>query len=153
MSINLDKKIKIKNLCSWDLYFKKIESHGDFKLPANGVRQITLAEVQSQVYDNVKMFVGTDGVGTHAKIYIDDKESRIHLGFESDNSTQNVIDQEAINKILAIKTQKSFEDNVKKSVKSDAEKAQLFEIAKSADINDHSKIKFIEEYTGFKFDA
>ncbi|WP_144498314.1 hypothetical protein NST06_10805 [Bacillus sp. FSL P4-0322] len=153
MSINLDKKIKIKNLCSWDLYFKKIESHGDFKLPANGVRQIALAEVQSQVYDNVKMFVGTDGIGTHAKIYIDDKESRIHLGFESDNSTQNVIDQEAINKILAIKTQKSFEDNVKKSVKSDAEKAQLFEIAKSAGINDHSKIKFIEEYTGFKFDA
>lgn len=99
------------------------------------------------------MFVGTDGIGTHAKIYIDDKESRIHLGFESDNSTQNVIDQEAINKILAIKTQKSFEDNVKKSVKSDAEKAQLFEIAKSAGINDHSKIKFIEEYTGFKFDA
>lgn len=24
MSINLDKKIKIKNLCSWDLYFKKL---------------------------------------------------------------------------------------------------------------------------------
>ncbi|MES9718998.1 hypothetical protein ABWK63_19010, partial [Bacillus safensis] len=82
MSIDLDKKIKIKNLCSWDLYFKKFESPGDFKLPANGVRQITVAEVQSQVYDNVKMFAGTDGVGSHAKIYIDDKETRVHLGFE-----------------------------------------------------------------------
>ncbi|MCY7500104.1 MULTISPECIES: hypothetical protein [Bacillus] len=153
MSIDLDKKIKIKNLCSWDLYFKKFESPGDFKLPANGVRQITVAEVQSQVYDNVKMFAGTDGVGSHAKIYIDDKETRVHLGFESDDSTQNVVDQEAIKKILTLKTQKSFEDNVKKSIKLDSEKAQLFEVAKDSKINDHSKIKFIEEYTGFKFDA
>ncbi|MCP9283643.1 hypothetical protein [Bacillus safensis] len=153
MSIDLDKKIKIKNLCSWDLYFKKFESIGDFKLPANGVRQITVAEVQSQVYDNVKMFAGTDGVGSHAKIYIDDKETRVHLGFESDDTTQNVIDQEAIKKILTLKTQKSFEDNVKKSIKLDSEKAQLFEVAKDSKINDHTKIKFIEEYTGFKFDA
>lgn len=153
MSIDLDKKIKIKNLCSWDLYFKKFESHGDFKLPANGVRQITVAEVQSQVYDNVKMFAGTDGVGSHAKIYIDDKETRVHLGFESDDTTQNVIDQEAIKKILTLKTQKSFEDNVRKSIKLDSEKAQLFEVAKDSNINDHNKIKFIEEYTGFKFDA
>ncbi|APJ11030.1 MULTISPECIES: hypothetical protein [Bacillus] len=153
MSIDLDKKIKIKNLCSWDLYFKKFESNGDFKLPANGVRQITVAEVQSQVYDNVKMFAGTDGVGSHAKIYIDDKETRVHLGFESDDTTQNVIDQETIKKILTLKTQKSFEDNVKKSIKLDSEKAQLFEVAKDSKINDHSKIKFIEEYTGFKFDA
>ncbi|MEH7758093.1 hypothetical protein [Bacillus pumilus] len=153
MSIDLDKKIKVKNLCSWDLYFKKFESNGDFKLPANGVRQITVAEVQSQVYDNVKMFAGTDGVGSHAKIYIDDKETRVHLGFESDDTTQNVIDQETIKKILTLKTQKSFEDNVKKSIKLDSEKAQLFEVAKDSKINDHSKIKFIEEYTGFKFDA
>ncbi|MCI3196936.1 hypothetical protein GXP75_14875 [Bacillus sp. HU-1818] len=155
MSINLDKKIAIKNLCSWDLYFKKIDSHGDFRLPANGTRQITVGEVQSQVYDNVKMFVGTDGQGSHAKIYIDDKETRVHLGFETDEkgSEQNVITSERIKQILCYKTQKSFEENVSKEIHLDSEKAQLFEVAKKEKVNDYKKIKFIEEYTGFKFDT
>lgn len=155
MSINLDKKIAIKNLCSWDLYFKKLESHGDFRLPANGIRQITVGEVQSQVFDNVKMFVGTDGQGSHAKIFIDDKETRVHLGFETaeNDSKQEVITPERIKQILAYKTQKTFEENVTKDIKLESEKAQLFEIAKKEKVNDYKKIKFIEEFTGFKFDT
>ncbi|MCY8466877.1 hypothetical protein [Bacillus atrophaeus] len=155
MSFNLDKKIAIKNLCPWYLYFKKIDSHGDFRLPANGIRQIAAGEVQSQVYDNTSLFTGTDGQGTHAKIYIDDKETRVHLGFETEDKDdkQEVITVERIKQILGYKTQKAFEDNVQKEIVLESEKAQLFEVAKKEKINDYNKIKFIEDYTGFKFDA
>ncbi|AMR10800.1 hypothetical protein AB684_11615 [Bacillus licheniformis] len=155
MSIDLDKKITIKNLCTWDLYFKKLESYGDFRLPANGIRQITVGEVQSQVYDNVKMFVGTDGKGSHAKVYIDDKETRVHLGFEAEEkgSEQNVITPERIKQILSYKTLKAFKENIENEIKLESEKAQLIEVAKKEKINDYEKIKFIEEYTGYKFET
>ncbi|MEC2307619.1 hypothetical protein [Bacillus atrophaeus] len=155
MSFNLDKKITIKNLCPWDLYFRKIDTHGDFRLPANGIRQITAGEVQSQVYDNTSLFTGTDGQGTHAKIYIDDKETRVHLGFETEDKEdkQEVVTVERIKQILGYKTQKAFEENVQKEILLESEKAQLFEVAKKEQINDYAKIKFIEEYTGFKFDT
>lgn len=155
MSIDLDKKITIKNLCTWDLYFKKLESYGDFRLPANGIRQITVGEVQSQVYDNVKMFVGTDGKGSHAKVYIDDKETRVHLGFEAEEKAdeQNVITPERIKQILSYKTLKAFKENIENEIKLESEKAQLIEVAKKEKINDYEKIKFIEEYTGYKFET
>nr|MDH3154457.1 hypothetical protein [Bacillus licheniformis] len=155
MSIDLDKKITIKNLCTWDLYFKKLESYGDFRLPANGIRQITVGEVQSQVYDNVKMFVGTDGKGSHAKVYIDDKETRVHLGFEAEEKgdEQNVITPERIKQILSYKTLKAFKENIENEIKLESEKAQLIEVAKKEKINDYEKIKFIEEYTGYKFET
>ncbi|AVB11820.1 hypothetical protein P8818_14110 [Bacillus velezensis] len=155
MSFNLDKKIAIKNLCPWDLYFRKIDTHGDFRLPANEIRQITAGEVQSQVYDNTSLFTGTDGQGTHAKIYIDDKETRVHLGFETDDKDdkQEVVTVERIKQILGYKTQKAFEENVQKEILLESEKAQLFDVTKKEKINDYAKIKFIEEYTGFKFDT
>ncbi|MCY7948759.1 hypothetical protein MOC03_21215 [Bacillus atrophaeus] len=54
---------------------------------------------------------------------------------------------------MGYKTQKAFEDNVQKEIVLESEKAQLFEVAKKEKINDYNKIKFIEDYTGFKFDA
>lgn len=124
-------------------------------MPANGIRQITAGEVQSQVYDNTSLFTGTDGQGTHAKIYIDDKETRVHLGFETDDKDdkQEVVTVERIKQILGYKTQKAFEENVQKEILLESEKAQLFDVAKKEKINDYAKIKFIEEYTGFKFDT
>ncbi|KYC94831.1 hypothetical protein B425_1748 [Bacillus amyloliquefaciens] len=54
---------------------------------------------------------------------------------------------------MGYKTQKAFEENVQKEILLESEKAQLFEVAKKEKINDYAKIKFIEEYTGFKFDT
>lgn len=101
---------------SMGFIFPKIDTHGDFRLPANGIRQITAGEVQSQVYDNTSLFTGTDGQGTHAKIYIDDKETRVHLGFETDDKDdkQEVVTVERIKQILGYKTQKPSKKMFKK---------------------------------------
>lgn len=152
--INLDKKVEVRNLCAWDLYFDRIETNGTVRIPARGAVRLTRAEIQAQVYDNNVMFVGTDGQGSHARIYVNDKETRVLLGFESEDSKkkQEVLDANEVQRILELKTQKSFEDNIKKKVKTQAEKNFLIEEAKRQKLNDYNKIRFIEEYTGYKFD-
>lgn len=152
--IKLDEKVWIKNLCDWDLYFGRIEANGTVRIPRNGKIRIARAEIQAQVFDNNVMFVGTDGEGSHARIYIDDKDTRVLVGFEEEDSKskQEILDSDTVEKLLSYKTQKSFEDNVKKKVKTKAEKNFLVEEAKRQKLNDHGKIEFIEDYTGFKFD-
>lgn len=152
--VNLEKKVEVKNLCAWDLYFERIETNGTVRVPAKGAVRLSRAEIQAQVYDNNVMFVGTDGQGSHARIYVNDKETRVLLGFESEDSKkkQEVLDADEVQRILELKTQKSFEDNIKKKVKTQAEKNFLIEEAKRLKLNDYNKIKFIEEYTDYKFE-
>lgn len=152
--VNLEKKVEVKNLCAWDLYFERIETNGTVRIPAKGAVRLSRAEIQAQVYDNNVMFVGTDGQGSHARIYVNDKETRVLLGFESEDSKkkQEVLDADEVQRILELKTQKSFEDNIKKKVKTQAEKNFLIEEAKRLKLNDYNKIKFIEEYTDYKFE-
>lgn len=152
--INLDKKVEVRNLCAWDLYFDRIETNGTVRIPARGAVRLTRAEIQAQVYDNNSMFIGIDGQGSHARIYINDKDTRVFLGFEDENSKdkQNILDEETVKKLFEYKTQSAFEKNVKEKVRTLAEKNFLIEEAKRQKLNDYNKIRFIEEYTGYKFD-
>ena len=151
--LNLDEKVIVKNLCEWALYFPRIEGSGDVKVPEKGIVRLTRGEIQSQVYASNKMFCGLDGQGSHAKLYVTDKATRVMLGFEGEDSkeVQNVITPERIQKLLAYKTQKAFEEKIKEEIVLNSEKLALIEEAKRQKLNDHSKIKFIEDYTGFKF--
>lgn len=115
--------------------------------------RITRSEIQSQVYDRNPFFVGLDGKGSHAKVFIEDKDTRVLLGFESDDGKdqQQVLDKERVKQIIEYKTMTTFKKKIKEEVKTHAEKATLVEEAKKLGLNDHDRIKFIEEYTGFKF--
>lgn len=150
---NLDEKVLIKNLCEWDLYFPRIENPGDVKIPQKGVTRLSRGEIQAQVFANNSMFSGTDGKGNHAKIYIEDKETRVLVGFEDEDSkeTQKVLTPERVKEILEYKQQKTFEKKIEEEVVLDSEKVLLIEEAKRQKVNDYDKIKFIEEYTGHKF--
>ncbi|GIN23109.1 hypothetical protein [Siminovitchia fordii] len=151
--LNLDQKVVIKNMCEWDLFFKRIESPGEVKIPKKGVTRLSRGEIQAQVYANNTMLSGLDGQGSHAKLYIEDKDTRVMLGFESEDGKQeqDIITPERIQKILAYKTQKTFENKIQEEIKLDSEKLLLVEEAKRQKLNDYEKIKFIEEYTEFKF--
>jgi len=152
--INMDKKVEIKNLCAWDLYFDRIETNGTVKIPRNGRTRLSRAEIQAQVYGNNVLFVGVDGEGSHARVFINDKDTRVMLGFDGEDGkkTQVVLDSNIIKTLLEYKTMKAFEKNVKDKVKTVAEKNFLIEEAKRQKLNDYDKISFIEEYTGYKFD-
>lgn len=151
--LNMDEKIPVRNLCDWDIYFDRIETIGTVKIPRKGIMRIQRGEVQSQVYDRNPFFIGLDGKGSHAKVLIEDKDTRVLLGFESEDGkeTQQVLDKERVKQIIEYKTMTTFKKKIEEEVKTHAEKAILVEEAKILGLNDHDKIKFIEEYTGFKF--
>jgi hypothetical protein len=155
MSVDLNARVVVKNLCEWDLYFPRIERTGDVKLVAKGINRLEIGEIQAQVYANNAMFTGIDGRGSHAKIFIEDKDARVFLGFEDEDGkeVQNVLTPDKIKKLFEYKTQSTFEKHVKENVLLDSEKLLLVEEAKKLKVNDFDKIKFIEEYTGFKFET
>lgn len=152
MNLNMDEKIQIKNLCNWTVSFKRIDSVGDVLLPANTTMRISRGEVFSQVQSNNILFTGTDGLGSHARIYIDDKDTRVELDFESDDGKkpQNTISDTKIKEIFALKTKTAFEKAIKENVITQAEKSVLSNAVKKFKLNEYDKVKFIEEYTGMK---
>lgn len=152
--LNLDEKVQIKNLCAWDLYFKRLESNGDVKIPSKGVVRLTRAEIQAQSLGGNVMFNGTDGIGSNARIYIDDKPTRILLDFEQEDSKeeQKILTPDKVKQILEYKTFATFQKHIEESVVTQAEKLILVEEAKKLKLNDYEKINFIQEYTGYKFE-
>ncbi len=153
MAENMDKKVWVRSLCDWRLSFPRQEGSGDISFKPNGRIRLTVAEIQAQVFNGSKFFGGEDGQGSHARLYIEDKEVRVLVGFEEEDakSKQEILDKETVEKLLSYKTPSSFEKNVKEKVKTNAEKNFFAEEAKRQKLNDFDKIKFIEEYTGYKF--
>ena len=150
--LNMDEKVPVKNLCNWQVEFKRIESIGDVIIPARVTVRLPRGEVISQCQSDNRLFVGTDTMGSHARVFIDDLDTRIEVGFENpeDKKSQNVLTEEKIRSMYELKTLSAFKKNVQENVKTQAEKNLLVEYAKKAKINDYDKIKFTEEYTGYK---
>jgi hypothetical protein len=151
-NINLDEKVSVKNLCGWDVYFSRINSQGDVKVASKGIVRLSREEIQSQVYNGNKLFTGKDGNGSHARLFIDDKTTRLLIGFDNEDSTQKVLDKAAIVDIFKIKGKKEFETTIQTNVETQAEKFAAIQYAKDINFNDLAKVKFLEDYTGYKFD-
>ena len=152
MALNMDEKIQIKNTCDWVLGFKRIDSNGDVLIQPNGVMRITRGEVLSQIASGNKMFTGEDGLGSHARIYIMDKDTRVEADFEDaeGKQEQNVINDDKVKSIFALKTKTAFEKAIKENFVTTAEKAVLVEDVKKFGLNEYGRVKCIESYTNMK---
>lgn len=152
MTLNMDEKIQVKNLCDWTVSFKRIDSVGDILVPAHTTVRISRGEVFSQVQSNNVLFIGTDNIGSHARLYIVDKDTRVELGFESEDgkTTPKVISDEKVKEIFSIKSKIAFEKAVKENIVTQAEKAVIAHSVKKFKLNEYDKIKFIEDYTEMK---
>ena len=145
-------KVKLKNLTSWILTFKRINAVGDVVMPPNSIITLSEDEVMAQIYNGNKLFVGDDGKGSHARIFIDDENLRINAENEKKNTgkTQEVLTDKVLKEIFSEKTLPKFKETIKSKVKTQAEKSKAVEYAKKSQLNDHDKIEFLEKYTGFK---
>lgn len=154
MAVDLNKKVIIQNLCSWGVGFSRINSQGDVSIVPHGQISLTADEVIAQCYANNKLLVGTDGKGSHAGIFINDKEVRIEVGFEEEgnNTTQNIITEDKVKSLFELKTMASFKKNFQETIVTESEKALVVELIKKLKINDYDKIKFVEAYTGLKIE-
>lgn len=125
--------VLVNNLCSWPLYFNRAEGHGSFMIPANakGFPLLSMDEIKTQIQMNNPLFVGTDGMGSHARIqFVNDAERREAFGLGEEIKQEPIILNDAsIKELLAIKTKTKFKDKLNQLVHTEAEKRMLVDIA------------------------
>ena len=150
--LNLDTKVTVRSIAGWSTGFSRIESVGDVTITPEGTTRLSRNEIISQVQNGNKLFCGLNGDGSHATLYIDDAPTRAYLDFESEDgeTKQNVFSDAKVKEVFGLKTQAAFEKACKETFYTRAEKYALIQAIKRLKINDYSKIRFAEEYTGYR---
>ena len=148
--LNLDAKVTVKNLAGWKVTFARLhDGVGDIVIAENGKQRLSRNEVQAQINSGNKLFVGTDGRGSHATIYIDDAPTREWVGFDDDGEKQLVFTDDTVKKMFSM-TDSEFEINLPKYIATRAEKYAFIEAIKRLGFNDYRKMVLASNYTGYK---
>lgn len=152
MALDMDKRSKVINLCAWPVSFKLPNSHGEIILEAGKSTTINNAELVTLADNQDVMFYGTDN-GNHARIFVDNKEFREHVGFDipENKQVQFVLNDEECQKIFDLKQDAAFKKNLEAKVILNHEKHNIIAFARKTKFNDYQKIKILEEYTGIKY--
>ena len=150
--IRLDQKVKVRSIAPWNTGSARKTTNGDVSIPPQGSVLLTREEVIAQAQNGNKLLTGTDGVGSHATWYVEDEYTRNELSFDADGTNQKFLTQDVIKKMFDLKTQKSFEGQIKNNVVTRAEKAYLMECIKTLGLNDYQKIAYCIRYTGMQLD-
>jgi len=148
--IRLDKKVTVRSIAPWTTGSTRKTSIGDITIPALGTVLLSREEIIAQGQNGNTLITGVDGVGSHATWYIEDDYTRNELSFDVEGNKQEFLTQDEIKRIYGLKTQKSFEDNIKKKVVTRAEYFYLLHTIKCLIFNDYNKNAFCEEYCGHR---
>lgn len=138
--------VLINNLCNWPLYMPRrtgvvYGSGSGITVPANAQNfpLLTFDEVQAQIQWGNKMFTGTDGQGSHARIQIVNDDIRKQL-FQLDGVDEVappvLLDGDTVKALLAIRGKAKFKERLAELVQTSAEKKMLVEIAFSVGAED-----------------
>ena len=152
MSLDMQKRSSIKNLCPWTVSFTLPISHGEQLIGANKKTSINNEELVALIENGNPMFSGT-GNGNHARIYVENEELRKYVGYDSEDGkeTQFVLTDEECQKILDYKTLSTFKKHLEEDIVANHEKAKIIEYARKTKLNDYEKIIELEKHTGIKF--
>lgn len=150
--LNMDQKVTVRNLAGWTVGFRRIETQGDVTIPKEGTVRLSRSEIISQIQSGNRLFIGIDDRGSHATLYIEDEPTRLEVEFDSkeDKRIQLILNSDLVKKLFDYKTMKIFEDKLHEYVITRAEKFAITQIIKKLKLNDHEKIRIIENYTGYK---
>lgn len=148
--LNLEQKVTVRSIAPWTTGFQRIETIGDVTIPANGSVRLSRSEIIAQVQNGNVLFTGVDSRGSHATLYIEDEPTRIEVDFDikEEKITQKVITVDAVKKLFEYKTMKTFEEKLKELVLTKAEKHAIANIVRKEKINDHEKVRVVENYIG-----
>lgn len=150
--LNMEKKVTVRNIAGWPVGFRRIETIGDVTVPKEGTVRLTRSEIIAQIQSGNRLFNGIDSRGSHATLYIEDEPTRLEVDFDSkeEKRKQVILDTDIVKKLFEYKTMKTFEDKLYEFVVTRAEKFAITQIVKKLKLNDHEKIRLIEDYTGYK---
>jgi hypothetical protein len=153
MDINLNDKSKVRNLATWSVSFEMLNTSGDAYFKPSSVLYMSNMEIESQVQNGNKLFCGTDNLGSHSRLYIENPDFREYLGFDNkaEGKTQFILDEEKCKQMLEYKTFSVFKKHVEENVITKQEKAILMAYARKAKINDFDKIQFLSDYCDITF--
>ena len=148
-----EQRIAVDNLTSWDLYFKRFAGVGDVKIPAKAKNfsHISFEELQIQIQLGNPLLVGTDGIGSHARLSIcDDTARKALFGLESDEKPF-ILTLDAVKELLAVTAKAAFNKRLGEIVTTDAEKRMIVDLAKEAGVADAAawKKEAIETISGY----
>lgn len=155
VKLNLDEKVTVRNIAGWNVGFARLaDMKGDVVVPAEGTVRLTRNEIIMQTQNGNRLFNGIDTIGSHATLFIEDKDTRVEVEFESEDGKrkQDVLNEDKVKYMFNLKTDKSFSENLDKNIVTRAEKYALVKMIKKLKLNDFSKMKMVEDYTGYKFD-
>lgn len=151
VELNLDQKVTVKSIAGWQTGFRSIDGK-DIAISPEGSVRLTRNEIISQVQNNNRLFNGVDGYGSHATLFVDDALTRKEVGFDSEDGTkkQSVLTDTVITNLFKLKSQNDFEARFKEAIVTRAEKYAVIRAVQRLGINDYSKIRFAEDYTGYR---
>lgn len=151
--LNLDTRVTIRSIAGWPVGFARIaDGVGDVNITAGGSTRLSRNEIIAQVQNGNKLFLGNDSTGNHATIYIEDEPTRVFLDFDSEDGSrkQEFFTDAKMKSLFDIKSQKSFESKFPTVVCTRAEKYAAIQAIKRMGLNDFNKIRFVENYTGYR---
>lgn len=147
-NLNLDEVVSVRNISDWNVSFAKKHESGDVRITKNSTQRLSRNEIQAQVSDGNPLFIGVDGRGSHAGLFIEDTATRMWLGYETETQPQLVFNDKLAKKLFSL-PQSKFEEQLPKTIVTRAEKYALMESIDRLGFNDYRKILFASNYTGY----
>jgi hypothetical protein len=141
--MELTDKVYLDNLCDWPLYFRRLNGIGDIAIPAKAKNftGVDVAEAQMQIQSGNHMFIGTDGMGGHARIRIvDDEQRKALLGYD-DGGDAIALTADSLRELFAVKRKDAFQQQLEALVTTNAEKRMVQRLAKEAGGDDAASWK------------
>jgi len=154
-TFNVSKKVEVINLAQWNCGFPSYIGRGDINFEPSVLNEdrfrlskllISREELIDQVSANNKLICGLDNNGSHATLYINDKETREYLGFETKDRPQMVITDNKIKSWFKVDNINEFKEVILENVITRCEKFYLLSAIKRLKFNSYDKVVFCENY-------
>ncbi len=146
--LDLDKLITLRSIANWTTGFARKVTSGDVSIAPRGMIRLSRSEVIAQAQTPNKLITGDDGMGNHPTLIIEDDATKNYLGY---NNTIE-FSEEIIKVLFDIKNQGKYEKAVENAIRTRAEKYAAMYTVMKLGLNDYAKIRFLENYTGYKMD-
>ena len=152
MSLDLQKRSSIKNLCPWAVSFTLPISNASNLLGAEKKTSINNEELVALMENSNVMFAG-NGNGNHARISVENEELLKYVGWVSEDGKTRpfILTDDECQKILDYKTISTFKKHLEEDIVANHEKAKIVEYARKIKLNDYEKITELENHCGIKF--
>lgn len=146
--LNLDKLVTLRSIANWTTGFARKTTQGDVSIAPKGLIRLTRNEVIAQAQTPNSLITGENGTGDHPTLIIEDEPTRHYLGFDN----AKVFSNDVVTELFKINNQEEFENAVKDAIVTRAEKHSVMTAVLELGLNDYSKIRFLENYTGYRMD-